>query len=162
QMAKTPEHAIKLMTDMAPAAVAKAKGEAAKMQALVRRQHGKFALAPWDWQFYSAQVKKDEFKLDEAQIKQYFELDRVLKAGVFFASYKLYGVPFVERHDIPVYQPDVRVFEMFDADGTSMALWYADYFKRDNKAGGAWMSTFVDQNGLEGTKPVAYNVCNFT
>ena len=162
QMAKTPEHAIKLMTDMAPAAVAKAKGEAAKMQALIKREHGKFPLAPWDWQFYSAQVKKDEFKLDEAEVKQYFELDRVLKDGVFFAANKLYGVTFVERHDIPVYQSDVRVFEMFDADGTPMALWYADYFKRDNKAGGAWMSTFVDQNGLEGTRPVAYNVCNFT
>jgi peptidyl-dipeptidase Dcp len=162
QMAKTPEHAVKLMTDMAPAAVAKAKGEAAKMQALVNRQPGKFKLAPWDWQFYSTQVKKDEFKLDEAEIKQYFELDRVLQDGVFFAANKLYGITFKERHDIPVYQPDVRVFEVFDADGKPMALWYADYFKRDNKSGGAWMSTFVDQSGLLGTKPVAYNVCNFT
>jgi peptidyl-dipeptidase Dcp len=162
QMAKTPEHAIKLMTDMAPAAVAKAKGEAAKMQALVKRQHGKFKLAPWDWQFYSEQVKKDTFKLDADEIKQYFELDRVLQDGVFFAANKLYGITFVERHDIPVYQSDVRVFEVFDADGTPMALWYADYFKRDNKNGGAWMSTFVDQSGLFGTKPVAFNVCNFT
>jgi peptidyl-dipeptidase Dcp len=162
QMAKTPERAIKLMTDMTPAAVAKAKGEAAKMQALVKRQHGKFELAPWDWQFYSEQVKKDEFKLDAEEVKQYFELDRVLQDGVFFAANKLYGVTFKERHDIPVYQNDVRVFEMFDADGTPMALWYADYFKRDNKNGGAWMSTFVEQSGLNGTKPVAFNVCNFT
>ncbi|MDR3388575.1 MAG: peptidyl-dipeptidase Dcp [Rudaea sp.] len=162
QMAKTPQRAIKLMTDMVPAAVAKAKGEAAKMQALVNRQRGGFKLAPWDWQFYSDQVKKDEFKLDENEIKQYFELDRVLQDGVFFAANKLYGITFKERHDIPVYQPDVRVFEVFDADGSPMALWYADYFKRDNKAGGAWMSTFVDQSGLLGTKPVAYNVCNFT
>jgi peptidyl-dipeptidase Dcp len=162
QMAKTPQRAIKLMTDMVPAAVAKAKGEAAKMQALVSKQHGNFKLAPWDWQFYSDQVKKDEFRLDEDEIKQYFELDRVLQDGVFFAANKLYGITFKERHDIPVYQPDVRVFEVFDADGTSMALWYADYFKRDNKAGGAWMSTFVDQSTLLGTKPVAYNVCNFT
>ena len=162
QMAKTPDHAIKLMTDMAPAAVAKAKGEAAKMQALVKRQGGKFELAPWDWQFYSEQVKKSEFKLDADEVKQYFELDRVLQDGVFFAANKLYGVTFKERHDIPVYQNDVRVFEMFDADGTPMALWYADYFKRDNKNGGAWMSTFVDQSGLNGTKPVAFNVCNFT
>ena len=162
QMAKTPAHAIKLMTDMVPASVAKAKGEAAKMQKLVDKQHGHFKLAPWDWQFYSEQVKKDEFKLDENEIKQYFELDRVLQDGVFYAANKLYGITFKERHDIPVYQPDVRVFEVFDADGTPMALWYADYFKRDNKAGGAWMSTFVDQSGLLGTKPVAYNVCNFT
>jgi peptidyl-dipeptidase Dcp len=162
QMAKTPAHAIKLMTDMVPAAVAKAKGEAASMQKLIDKQHGGFKLAPWDWQFYSDEVKKEQFKLDENEIKPYFELDRVLQDGVFFAANKLYGVTFKERHDIPVYQADVRVFEVFDADGTSMALWYADYFKRDNKAGGAWMSTFVDQSGLLGTKPVAYNVCNFT
>jgi peptidyl-dipeptidase Dcp len=162
QMARTPERAIKLMTDMVPAAVAKAKGEAAGMQALVNRQHGKFRLAPWDWQFYSEQVRKDTFKLDADEVKQYFELDRVLQDGVFFAANKLYGITFKERHDIPVWQSDVRVFEVFDADGTPMALWYADYFKRDNKNGGAWMSTFVDQSGLFGTKPVAFNVCNFT
>ncbi len=161
QMAKTPERAIKLMTDMVPAAVAKAKGEAAKMQALVNKQKGHFKLAPWDWQFYSEQVKKNEFKLDEAEVKQYFELDNVLQNGVFFAANKLYGITFKERHDLPVYQPDVRVFEVFDKDGKSMALWYADYFKRDNKAGGAWMDTFVDQSGLLGTRPVAFNVCNF-
>jgi peptidyl-dipeptidase Dcp len=162
QMAKTPERAIKLMTDMVPAAVKKTKGEGAKMQALVDKQHGGFKLAPWDWQYYSVQVKKDQFQLDENAIKEYFELNRVLQDGVFFAANKLYGITFKERHDLPVYQPDVRVFEVFDADGTSMALWYADYFKRDNKAGGAWMGTFVDQSGLLGTKPVAYNVCNFT
>ena len=162
QMAKTPARAIKLMTDMAPAAVAKAKGEAADMQAEIDRQHGGFALEPWDWQFYSAAVKKAKFDLDEEQIKAYFELDRVLQDGVFYAANRLYGITFKERHDLPVYHPDVRVFEVFDADGSPLALWYADYFKRDNKAGGAWMSTFVDQSELLGTKPVAYNVCNFT
>ena len=161
QMAKTPDHAIKLMTDMVPASVAKAKSEAAQMQTLADQQGGG-TLAPWDWQFYSEQVKKDAFKLDESQVKQYFELDRVLKDGVFFAANKLYGITFKERHDIPVYQPDVRVFEVFDADGKSMALWYADYFKRDNKAGGAWEDNFVQQSGLLGTHTVAFNVCNFT
>ncbi|MEP6484540.1 MAG: M3 family metallopeptidase [Rudaea sp.] len=161
QMAKTAGRAIKLMTDMVPAAVAKAKSEAAKMQAIAKK-HGVAKLEPWDWQFYSEQVKKNEFKLDENEVKQYFVLDRVLQDGVFFAANKLYGITFKERHDIPVYQSDVRVFEVFDKDGTSMALWYADYFKRDNKAGGAWMSTFVDQSALFGTKPVAFNVCNFT
>jgi peptidyl-dipeptidase Dcp len=160
QMAKTPARAIKLMTDMVPAAVRKAKGEAASMQKLADKDHVK--LEPWDWQFYSEQVKKTTYKLDESEIKQYFEIDNVLQNGVFFAANKLYGITFKERHDIPVYQPDVRVFEVFDQDGTSMALFYADYFKRDNKAGGAWMSTFVDQSGLLGTKPVAFNVCNFT
>ena len=162
QMAKTPDQAIKLMTDMVPAATAKARGEAAKMQALIDQQKGGFTLAPWDWQFYAEQVRKAEYDLDEVQVEPYFELNRVLQNGVFFAANKLYGLTFKERHDIPVYQPDVRVFEVFDADGSSMALWYADYFKRDNKAGGAWMDTFVEQSGLLGTHPVAFNVCNFT
>ncbi|HEX6833050.1 MAG TPA: peptidyl-dipeptidase Dcp [Rudaea sp.] len=160
QMAKTPDHAIKLMTDMVPAAVAKAKGEAARMQKIADKDHVK--LAPWDWQFYSEQLKQAEYKLDQAQIKQYFELDRVLHDGVFFAANKLYGITFKERHDLPVYQSDVRVFEVFDNDGKSFALFYADYFKRDNKAGGAWMDSFVDQSGLLGTHPVIFNVCNFT
>jgi peptidyl-dipeptidase Dcp len=162
QMAKTPEHAIKLMTDMVPASVAKARGEAAQMQAVVDAQKGGFQMAPWDWQFYSELVKRNEFKLDESEVKQYFELDHVLHDGVFFAANKLYGITFKERHDIPVYQPDVRVFEVFDTDGKSMALWYADYFKRDNKAGGAWMDSFIDQSGLLGTHPVVFNVCNFS
>ena len=161
QMAKTSERAIKLITDTVPAAVAKAKREAAKMQAIAKKQ-GVAELEPWDWQFYSEQVKKNEYKLDQDEIKQYFVLDRVLQDGVFFAAGKLYGITFKERHDIPVYQPDVRVFEVFDKDGASMALFYADYFKRDNKAGGAWMSSFVDQSDLFGTKPVVFNVCNFT
>ena len=162
QMAKSPDHAIKLMTDMVPAAVAKAKGEAAQMQKLIDRQKGGFKLAAWDWQFYSEQVKKAEYAIDENDVKQYFVLDRVLQDGVFFAANKLYGLTFQERHDIPVYQPDVRVFEVFDKDGTSLALWYADYFKRDNKAGGAWEDSFVQQSGLLGNHAVAFNVCNFT
>ncbi|HVT33755.1 MAG TPA: M3 family metallopeptidase, partial [Rhodanobacteraceae bacterium] len=162
QMAKTPENAIKLMTDMVPAATAKAAGEQADMQALVDKQKGGFKIAPWDWQFYAEQVRKQQYDLDEAQIKPYFELDNVLKNGVFFAANKLYGLTFKERKDIPVYQPDVRVFEVFDADGKSLALWYADYFKRDSKSGGAWMDSFVDQSGLLGNKPVVFNVCNFT
>jgi len=162
QMAKTPQNAIKLMTGIVPAAVKKAKDEAHGMQDLVDKQKGGFKLAPWDWQFYSEQVRKEKYELDQNEIKQYFEIDNVLQNGVFFAANKLYGVTFKERHDIPVYQPDVRVFEMFDVDGKSMALFYADYFKRDNKSGGAWMDSFVDQTGLLGTKPVVFNVCNFT
>jgi peptidyl-dipeptidase Dcp len=160
QMAKTPEHAIKLMADMVPAVVAKAKSEAASMQKLAKKD--RVTLAPWDWQYYSEQVRKSAYALDDAEIKQYFELNRVLKDGVFFAANKLYGLTFKERTDIPVYQPDVRVFEVFDADGKSLALWYADYFKRDNKSGGAWEDNFVLQSGLLGAHPVAFNVCNFT
>ena len=162
QMAKTPANAIKLMTDMVPAATAKAHGEAADMQALIDKNAAGIKLAPWDWQYYAEQVRKDKFDLDETQVKPYFEIDRVLHDGVFFAANQLYGLTFKERKDIPVWQPDVRVFEVFDKDGTSMALFYADYWKRDSKRGGAWMDNLVGQSGLIGTKPVVYNICNFT
>ena len=162
QMAKTPGNAIKLLTDMVPAATAKARHEIADMQALIDKQGGGFKLAPWDWQYYAEQVRKAQYDLDESQLKPYFELDNVLRNGVFFAANRLYGLTFKERNDIPVYQPDVRVFEVFDADGKSMALFYTDYFKRDNKGGGAWMSSFMDQSGLLGTHPVVFNVANFS
>src|SRR5204862_4138117 len=124
QMAKTPDAAIKLLSDLVPAATAQARREAEQLQAMINKQHGGFKLAPWDWQYYAEQVRKAQYALDEAQLKPYFELDRVLEDGVFFAANKLYGLTFNERHDIPVYQPDVRVFEVFDADGKSMALFY--------------------------------------
>ncbi len=162
QMAKTPENAIKLMTDMVPAATARARSEAAKIQKVIDKQKGGFKLTAADWDLYADQVRKAEYDLDDAAIKPYFELDRVLKDGVFFAANQLYGLTFKERHDLPVYQPDVRVFDVFDADGKQLALFYADYYKRPSKAGGAWMDVFVEQNGLTGTKPVVYNVCNFT
>ena len=107
-------------------------------------------------------MRKAKYDLDEAQVKPYFELNNVLQNGVFYAANQLYGITFKERKDIPVYQPDVRVFEVFDADGKPLALWYCDYFKRDNKNGGAWMNKFVDQSKLLGTLPVVYNVANFT
>ena len=162
QMAETPEHAVKLMTDMVPAATARARSEAAKIQKVIDAQKGGFKLTAADWDLYADQVRKAEYDLDEGAIKPYFELNRVLNDGVFFAANKLYGLTFKERHDIPVYQPDVRVFDVFDADGKQLALFYADYYKRPSKSGGAWMDVFVEQNGLTGTKPVVYNVCNFT
>jgi peptidyl-dipeptidase Dcp len=162
QGAKTPENAIKLLTDLVPPATARAREEAADMQKLIDSQGGGFKLQPWDWQYYSEQVRKAKYDLDESQIMPYFELNSVLQNGVFFAANKMYGLTFKERHDIPVYHPDVRVFEVFDADGSSLALFYADYFKRDNKSGGAWMDQFVDQSRLTGWKPVVYNVANFT
>ncbi len=162
QMAKTPAAAIKLLTDLVPASLAKARSEAKKIQALVDKQKGGFKLQPWDWQHCAEQVRKAEYDLDESQIRPYFELNRVLEDGVFFAANKLYGLTFKERKDIPVYQPDVRVFEVFDKNGKSIALWYCDYFKRDNKNGGAWEDTFVDGSGLLDERPVVYNVANFT
>jgi len=161
QMAKTPEAALKFMNALVPAATAKAKGEAKDIQALIDSQRGGFELQPWDWNFYSEQVRKAKYDLDEDQVRPYFELNRVLEDGVFYAAHELYGITFKERKDIPVYQPDVRVFEVFDVNGKPMALAYFDYFKRDNKNGGAWMSEFVGQSKLLGTLPVIYNVANF-
>ncbi|HWG77681.1 MAG TPA: peptidyl-dipeptidase Dcp [Steroidobacteraceae bacterium] len=161
QMAKTPEAAFKFMNALVPATVAKAKAEGDDIQALIDKQHGGFQLQPWDWNFYAEQVRRMRYDLDENQVKPYFELDRVLKDGVFYAAHQLYGLTFKERHDIPVYQPEVRVFEVYDANGKPLALWYCDYFKRDNKSGGAWMSNFVNQSTLLGTLPVIYNVANF-
>ena len=162
QMAKTPGAAEKLLTGIVPAATAKAREEAARMQKLIDAEKGGFTLGPQDWQYYAEKVRQAEYDLDESQVKPYFELDRVLHDGVFFAANKLYGITFKERKDLPVYNPDVRVFEVFDADGKSLALFYADYFQRSNKDGGAWQDSFVDQSNLLNTRPVVINVCNFT
>ncbi|MDQ0009655.1 peptidyl-dipeptidase Dcp [Luteibacter jiangsuensis] len=162
QMAKTPEAAEKFMERLAPAAVARATAESKDIQQVIDQEKGGFKVQAWDWDHYAEKVRKAKYDLDEAQIKPYFELDNVLQNGVFYAATQLYGITFKERKDIPVWQPDVRVFEVFDKDGTSMALFYCDYFKRDNKNGGAWMSNLVDQSKLFGTKPVVYNVANFT
>jgi peptidyl-dipeptidase Dcp len=166
QMARTPETVMDFMHKLAPAAVARARVEAADIQKQIDHDQAAlkqptFKLEPWDWEHYAEEVRKARYDLDEAQIKPYFELDNVLQNGVFYAANQLYGLTFKERKDIPVYQPDVRVFEVFDKDGKSLALFYFDYFKRDNKSGGAWMDNFVDQSKLLGTKPVIYNVANF-
>jgi len=161
QMAKKPEAVEKLITRLAPAATAKAKQEADDIQKVIDAQKGGFKVQPWDWNFYAEQVRKAKFDLDESEVKPYFEINNVLENGVFFAANQLYGLTFKERKDLPVYNKDVRVFEVFDKDGTSMALAYFDYFKRDNKNGGAWMDNMVGQSKLLGTKPVIYNICNF-
>ncbi len=162
QMAKTPQTALDFMQQLVTPATRRAAAEAADIQAVIDQEHGGFKLQPWDWALYAEKVRKARYDLDESQIKPYFELDNVLQNGVFYAANQLYGLTFKERHDLPVYQSDVRVFEVFDKDGSSLALFYCDYFKRDNKNGGAWMSNFVDQSHLLGTKPVIYNVANFS
>jgi peptidyl-dipeptidase Dcp len=160
QMAKTPQAALQFMDALVPVASAKAAGEAKDIQEVIDAQKGGFALQPWDWNFYAEQVRKAKYDLNDAEIKPYFELDAVLQNGVFYAANQLYGITFKERKDIPVYEPDVRVFEVGDIDGKPLALFYCDYFKRDNKNGGAWMSEFVGQSKLLGTLPVIYNVAN--
>ncbi|HET7267769.1 MAG TPA: peptidyl-dipeptidase Dcp [Oleiagrimonas sp.] len=167
QMAKTPENVEDFMAKLIPPTVDAARDEAKILQAYIdKSQKAKgestFELKPWDWQYYTQKVKKAKYGIDQDKIKQYFELDNVLKNGVFYAAHELYGLSFKERHDIPVYQKDVRVFEVFDADGKPLGLFYADYFKRANKNGGAWMSNLVTQSKLLNQKPVIYNVANFT
>jgi peptidyl-dipeptidase Dcp len=162
QMAKTPEAAVKFMDALVPASTANAVAEGKEIQAVIDSQKGGFQLQPWDWDFYSEQVRKAKYDIDEAQVRPYFELNNVLQNGVFYAANQMYGLTFKERKDIPVYNPDVRVFEVFEASGKPLALFYCDYFKRDNKSGGAWMSNFVDQSKLLGKLPVIYNVANFS
>lgn len=162
QMAKTPQAALDFMRQIVPAATARAGREAADIQAVIDQQQGGFTLAPWDWLFYAEQVRRAKYDLDEAQIKPYFELNNVLENGVFYAATQLYGITFKPRPDLPVYHPDVKVYEVLDKDGTPLALFYADWFKRDNKGGGAWMGNFVEQSTLLGTRPVIYNVANFS
>lgn len=161
QMAKTPEAVSELLTQLVPAAVKKATSEAQDIGALMALQKDTFQLQPWDWNFYSEKVRKEKFDIEESEMKPYFVMDSVLENGVFYAATLLYGITFKERTDLPVYQEDVRVFDVIDQDGSPLALFYADFFKRDNKRGGAWMSNMVEQSKLLNTKPVVYNVCNF-
>jgi peptidyl-dipeptidase Dcp len=160
QMAKTPENALDFLNTLVPLATARAAREGTDIQAVIDAQHGGFTLEAWDWDFYAEQVRKAKYDLDDAEVKPYFEINNVLENGVFYAANQLYGITFKERKDIPVYQSDVRVFDVIDADGKPLALFYCDYFKRDNKQGGAWMSNFVGQSKLLGTRPVIYNVGN--
>ncbi|WP_298670365.1 M3 family metallopeptidase [uncultured Sphingomonas sp.] len=162
QMARTPEAATGFMRELATATEPAQKREAAELQAQIDATGGKFQLKPWDWDHYAAEVRKAKYDLDQNEVKPYFELHRVLEDGVFYAANQLYGITFKKRTDIPVYQPDVMVYTVYDKDGSELGLMYFDYFKRDNKNGGAWMSNFVNQSKLLGTKPVVYNVANIT
>lgn len=160
QMAKTPAAARKLLTDLVPGVIERVKQEARDLEAMIKTSGASHELAPWDWEYYAEKVRKARFDIDEAAVRPYFELDSVLKNGVFFTMNKLYGISFRERKDLPVYHADVRVFDVFDRDGSQLGLFYADYFKRDTKRGGAWMSSFVDQSKLLNEKPVIVNCLN--
>jgi peptidyl-dipeptidase Dcp len=162
QMAKNPATALGFMQQMVPALAAEQHREAAALDDTIRRSGGNFQVEPWDWDFYAEKLRKERYAFDETETKPYFEITNVLENGVFFAANQLYGLTFRKRTDIPVYHPDVTVYTVFDADGSELALFYFDPWKRDNKQGGAWMSNFVDQSQLLGLKPVIFNVENFT
>ncbi|HEY5203043.1 MAG TPA: peptidyl-dipeptidase Dcp [Roseiarcus sp.] len=162
QMARTPAAVEAFVRQLVGPTRARAAVEAADIQAQIDKDGSGFKLAPWDWERYSDEVRKAKYDLNDDEIKPYFELYNVLENGVFYAANQLYGVTFKERRDLPVYQPDVKVFEVVDKDGKTLGLIYFDYFKRDNKQGGAWMGNFVQQSKLLGDKPVVYNVANLT
>ncbi|MGI9115384.1 MAG: M3 family metallopeptidase [Chthoniobacterales bacterium] len=160
QTAKDVPTVNKLLANLAPPAISNAHREAADMQQIIDQENGGFKVASWDWDFYSEKVRRAKFNFDESQLRPYFELNHVLVDGVFYAAEKLYGITFKERHDLPVYLPDVRVFEVFDNDGKPLAIFMADYYARPSKRGGAWMNEYVSQDELFHTKPVVANHLN--
>jgi peptidyl-dipeptidase Dcp len=167
ETAKNPEAVNKMLSQIAPPAVANARKEGAVLQAMIdKEQKAKgektFTLEPWDWSYYTEKVRKAQYDFDEAQLKPYLELDSVLDKGVFFAANKLYGITVKRRDDLPAYHPDVRVYEAFNADGSTLALMLVDPYARSSKRGGAWMSSYVDQSELMGTKPVVALHLNVT
>jgi peptidyl-dipeptidase Dcp len=158
--AKTPEAVADILARLAPAAVANARVEAADLEEALRRDVPGATLQAWDWAFYAEQVRKERRSLDDALLRPYLALDRVLRDGVFRAAHLLYGLTFTERTDLVGYHPDVRVFEVADADGTGLGLFLGDYWTRDSKRGGAWMNNLVDQSALLGEAPVVVNNLN--
>ena len=162
QMAKNPATALSFIRQIAAPVAVEQKREAGELQAQIKAEGGNFDLKPLDWDFYSEKLRKAKYDLNQDELKPYFEIDKVLNDGVFYAANQLYGLSFKKRTDLPVWHPDVSVYEVFEENGQPLGLMYFDYWKRDNKNGGAWMSNFVNQSKLLGTKPVIYNVGNFT
>ncbi len=162
QMAKDRSTAIGFLDRLAAPTAAKERQEAADIRALARQQGATFTPTAADWNFYAEQIRKQRYDLNQDELKPYFEIRKVLTDGVFFAANQLYGLTFKERHDLPAWDPDMLTYEVFDADGKPLGLMYFDYWKRDNKSGGAWMSNLVNQSYLRKTQPVIYNVANFT
>ncbi len=165
-MAKTTDQVYGLLNQLWAPALARATEEAAEFQKMIDQEHAKadrFDLAAWDWWYYAEKVKKAKYDLDEEMVRPYFELENV-RTGLFDTATKLFGITFVERNDIPVYQEDVKVYEVKEADGTTVAIWFSDYFPRESKRGGAWMSSFRKERYVDGKRviPVIYNVGNFT
>jgi len=162
QMAKDRATAVGFLDRLAPAVSAKEHQEWSDIVALAKSQGATFQATPADWNFYAEQIRKQRYALNAEDTKPYFEFNKVLTDGVFYAANQLYGLTFTERKDIPTWSPDMRVFQVNDQDGKQLAIFMIDPWKRDNKSGGAWMSNLVNQSYLRGTKPVVFNVENFT
>jgi len=160
QTAKTPENALNMLTDLIPPVIENTNQEKAAIKAMMEKDGIEDEVKPWDWNYYAEKVRQAEYNIDQSKVRPYFELDRVLKDGVFFTMNKLFGITFEERTDLPVYHPDVRTFDVYDEDGEQIGLFYADYFERESKRGGAWMNSYVSQSQLLDKKPVIVNVMN--
>jgi peptidyl-dipeptidase Dcp len=158
--AQNPENVHKMLKQIAPAAVRNARAEGAELQKSISESGENFELASWDWDLYTEKVRLAKYNLDTSAMKPYFELERVLHDGVFFAANKLFGITFKERKDIKTYHPEARAFEVFNEDGSKLALFIGDFYTRDSKRGGAWMNNLVDQNHLLGQLPVVVNNLN--
>ncbi|MCP9612422.1 M3 family metallopeptidase [Coprobacter tertius] len=163
RMAKNTANVTQLMNRVWSCALPKAKAEAAELQKMIDKEGGNFKLAAWDWWYYTEKLRQDQYNLNESELKPYFKLDNV-REGAFMVANKLYGITFTELKDMPVYHPDIKVYEVKDADGKHLAVFYTDYFPRPGKRGGAWMSAFREEYIKDGKeiRPVIYNVCNFT
>ncbi|WP_232455975.1 M3 family metallopeptidase [Polaribacter sp. SA4-10] len=159
-MAATPGKVFNMFENLIPGSLEKAISEIKEIQEEINKEGNDFKLTPYDWNRYAEKVRKSKYNLDEEEVKQYFEVTNVLEKGVFYAATKLYGITFKKRTDIPTYHPDVVVYELFEEDGSKLGLYFGDFFARDSKRGGAWMSSFVKQSKLRNQKPVIYNVCN--
>ncbi|MGE5679989.1 MAG: M3 family metallopeptidase [Bacillota bacterium] len=163
RMAKTPENVMKFLSDLWAPTVKRAKSEVEDMQKIIDAEGGGFQLQPWDWWYYAEKVKKSKYDLDEEMLRPYFKLENVVK-GAFGVATKLYGVKFIERKDIQIYHPEVKVFELTEANGKHIGILYTDYFPRESKANGAWCGSFRDQYNIGGkyVSPLVYNVGNFS
>lgn len=162
QTAGTVEAAMELLDQLIPAAVRNVRSEQEDLQALIEAEGGNFPLRAWDWNYYAEKLKQQRYAFDETQLKPYFELNSVLRNGVFYAAGQIYGLRFEERQDLPVYHEDVRVFEVFEEDGTTLGLFLFDPFARPSKRGGAWMNDYVPQSHLLNTRPIVGNHLNIT
>lgn len=160
QTAQTPEAALNMLSDLIPPVIKNSEKEAKAIEEMMHKEGVEGDVQPWDWNYYAEKVRQAEYSLDESKVRPYFELNRVLEDGVFFTMNKLFGVTFEERKDLPVYHPDVRVFNVYDKDGSQIGLFYGDYFARESKRGGAWMNSFVSQSHLLEKQPVIVNVLN--
>lgn len=167
ETAKTPEAVNAMLTQLAPPAVANAKREGAAIQAMIDKEQAAkgeptFALQPWDWAYYTEKVRAEKYDFDESQLKPYLEMKNVLENGVFYAAGQLYGLSFKQRTDLPVYNPDVLVYDVYNADGSQLAIFLADMYARPSKRGGAWMNSYVSQSALTGNLPIVANHLNIT